>query len=770
MLLLPTVGNAEADKPRQIEEIIITAQKVEQDQQDVPISITVMDDEFIQAAAIGDLREASTYLPNVRVEGTSYSSPQVFIRGFGTNSFNPSFEPSVAVVIDDIYFARPTYLNESSYDLQRFEVLRGPQSTIFGRNTTAGVLKVVSQQANLEGFSGALNFKSESYGDQRVEAAVNTHLSNDLALRVSVLDWEREGRIINTMIDRLEDTRDQESFRLSLLWQASFEISHHLKFQRSLGKYNFWPRQLMALEEDTYNYLSGFDPEIEDDPYNFQTSFDFAGKMRNLSDTLQLTSTIEHGPALGAKHLTSTIVVSHSDLDARQTQDLDASPADLIYLDEVDGYDQQSAEWRLSGYADSLFGWGQDVEFLAGAYSYYSHFDIIADVYTGEDVHTYALTEDFQQLATGQSGARPFGLSSLLSLTPIKNPLAGTDYYRQDYYHDTATYALFGQFSWHINEHWQITPGIRLNYERKYSRAIGTPTCTTNQVEGSCISEFAIGAEPYDSGVVKQTDFSPTPALALSYHFNDRVNIFTAWRQGFKSGGINALSVKEDDLRFEPEEAETYEIGLRSRWLQNSLMLNITAFRMNFSNLQVLAWNGVFFDVTNAASAYSEGLETDLYWLTPWSPLSIRAAVGLLNARYKAYPNAPSPVYSEENTQDLAGKSMHFAPETTATIEAIFDGSLGPLELQLNLNLRHQGSHYADLDLDPNARIKTANVFSAYVSVFNASQSWRLTVGAKNLTDERSLNQVVDSFLFPGSYAATQNPGRSIYGNLQFNW
>ncbi|MEC9357651.1 MAG: Plug domain-containing protein, partial [Pseudomonadota bacterium] len=122
----------------QLEEIVVTAQKRQQSLQDVPLSVTAMDGDFIKDINAADLAEVSNYVPNVRVDADDLGSPQIFIRGFGTNAFNPSFESSVALVQDEIYYGRPGYFTESLFDVERVEVLRGPQGTLFGKNSIAG--------------------------------------------------------------------------------------------------------------------------------------------------------------------------------------------------------------------------------------------------------------------------------------------------------------------------------------------------------------------------------------------------------------------------------------------------------------------------------------------------------------------------------------------------------------------------------------------------------------------------------------------------------
>ena len=133
------------DPPRQLEEMVVTAQKTEQTLQEVPVSVTAIDGGFIQASGAADLADVSLYVPNVRVDADDLGSPQVFIRGFGTNAFNPSFESSVGFVQDEIYFGRPGYFTEAMFDVDSVEVLRGPQGTLFGKNTVAGVFNVISK-------------------------------------------------------------------------------------------------------------------------------------------------------------------------------------------------------------------------------------------------------------------------------------------------------------------------------------------------------------------------------------------------------------------------------------------------------------------------------------------------------------------------------------------------------------------------------------------------------------------------------------------------
>lgn len=773
-LALSGTALAQPDKPaRVIEEVVVTAQKSQQSLQDVPISISALSGDFMQENAIGDLVEVSTYVPNVRVEFTSPSSPQVFIRGFGTNSFNPSFEPAVGLVQDEVFFGRPSYFSESMYDLDRVEVLRGPQGTLFGKNTIAGVFNVASRGAPANvGSEGRMAYKHEEYGEQRLEAALGYRLSPSLGLRIAVLDWQRDGRLENTFLDRKEDDRDQQAWRLKLEWQPRDDLSLELLAQQSDTHVNFWPRQLMALDQDTRDYLQNFDPEIEDDPYDFQTSFSEPGTLYQGSDTLSLKANWDIGPVGGLNALDTTIIAAVSWLDVEQSQDLDVSPADLLNLDEVDDYRQTSLEWRFSGSADSLFGLGQSVEFIAGAYYFQSDFNIIADIIVGQDIASYLVTKDAQQMLTGSLDVPGNPLGGLLGglVPPLTDLINETDYYRFDYFQDTEAVALFGQVSWDITDKWVLTPGLRYNSETKKSTPTGTAVCT-NKGLLPCLTATLVGGQDYAPGTIERTESKLSPKLSLSYYLTDAISFYAAASMGFKSGGVNAISFSGEGLEYEPEQARSIELGMRSQLLDNTLKFNATLYRMDFDDLQVLAFNGLFFDVNNAAAAYSEGLETDIQWLTPYTPLSIDASIGYLRARYKDYDSAPAPITMGMGAQqDLSGKTLAFAPEVSATLSPSLEYSFGNLQLKATLNIQYRSEHFTDTDLDPNTEIPDTTQYAGNISLRHALQGWALTIGGKNLTDERRLNQVIDTALFPGTYNPSQNPGRSVFASVSVDW
>ncbi len=766
LLLMAGAVQAQSGGARVIEEVIITAQKTEQSIQDVPISVTAVDGDFMQEAGIGDLKELSVYVPNVRIDANDPGSPQIFVRGFGTNTFNPSFESSVGLVQDELFFGRAAYFTEAMFDIGRIEVLRGAQGTLFGKNTVSGVFNVFSRPVTDE-FAANAELRGGEHGEQRIEVGAGGMLTDWFGLRVSALDFQRDGELRNSFIQRDEENPDQDAQRLKLRFVPSDAMEIELVAVESDTAINYWPKQLKNLDADTRDYLDDFDPNIEDDPEDFNTSFNRPGVLEKGSTSYIGKLTYDFGPVGALDNLQTVLVVGDTELFVEQDQDLDVSPADLLTLFNREDYQQQTVEWRFTGDAESLFGLGSGLQFVAGAFYFDSDYELDAAVQVGEDIDSWLLTNDAAQLAGDDAPLLP-GLALLAQTTE-------NDRYSFRYRQNTESLALFGQLSLNLGEHWVITPGLRYNRETKTVDTAGTASCANSNPlipPLSCVTPFLLGSQDYDHRGLERDKKDLSPKLSVLYYLNDEVNVFATWSKGFKSGGFNSISFTGEDLEYDDENARSLELGMKGRFFDRTLSLNATVYRTEFDKLQVLAFNGVFFDVSNAATAISEGLEVDWQWLTPWEPLSISGSLGLLDAYYEDYSAAPAPVSQGiDQRQDLSGERIAFAPEQSATLTptlsfALFDA----LRLTTSVDVIHQGEQYTDTDLDENSRVPANTKFNLRLSLGGIDEVWNVTVGVKNATDKRTQNQVIDSVLFPGTYYAQQNPGRQAYAALRINW
>ncbi len=761
---------------RILEEVVVSAQKVDQSSQDVPISLTTVSGDFMREVGATGLQDIAPYIPNVRFSSdTDPALAQINIRGFGSNPLNSAFDSSVGFVQDDIFFNRPSYYNEAMFDIARVEVLRGPQGTLFGKNTIAGVFNVTTKGPSEE-FSGDVRFKRTDPAEQNVELGVGGAITDWLGIRVAASDVSRDGQLENQFLNRQDDEHDQNGQRIKLLFTPTEQLSVELMGVRSETSANYWGLQLAKLDDGTRSFLENYDANIEDDPYNFTSSYNQPGFIAKTSDTLGLKTEWNIGPVGALSNLIMAVVVGDTELTIDSMVDLDASPADLAILKVVSDYEQQSLEWRFTGSAESLFGIGTGVEFVVGAYVFDSRFRQNVEIAVGEDFGAYLTTEDAFQLIAGSAppGSGVLGALNLAGIGLISDLTAaaiGDDYVRLDYLLNVEAQAIFAQMSWSLSEKFVVTPGIRFNRENKVADASGAGVCQTAALGTPCIMESALSAEDYDERGLKRSEDDVSPKLSLQYYLNTDSNIFLTYARGFKSGGFNASSFGGEDLAFEPEEAATIEAGFKGEFFDNTLRLNAAIYQTQFDNLQVLAFNGAFFDVTNAASAISRGLEMDFVWLTPFEPLSVVGSLGLLDARYDSYPNAPAPVSAGVNSnQDLSGKRIAFAPEQSASITPTLILPVFGLAMQTSVDLLYQGDQYTDGDLDPNSYLPGFTQVSARISLGAPDQRWALSLGVSNLTDERVLNQVLDTVFFPGTYNARQKSGRKVFGALSLAW
>jgi len=763
---LPLPEDEAAELPQGLAEIVVTAQKRKQSLHDVPISVSALSSELLKDINASNLADASTYIPNVRVDADDLGSPQVFIRGFGTNTFNPSFESSVGFVQDEIFYGRGAYFTESMFDIERVEVLRGPQGTLFGKNTVAGLYNVVTA-APTDRFSGTLRLSAAEYNEQRLEGGVGGMITDWLGVRLGVLAQTGDGELYNQYLDRDENKMRQKAGRLKVRLLPHEDVTMDLTLQRSVTDINFWPYELLALDTGTRNYLRSFDPDIEDDPYNFRTSFDRPGFIRKHSATESLKTDWAIGDVGGIHDAQLTLIGGYSNLALNQLNDLDISPADLLRLENYEDYNQTSVELRFSGRTDSFLGLGGTVDFVTGGFFFKSDYKLRARIAVGDDIGSFVLTQDAWQLITGNLNALPGNIANLPILGRLLSGVIGDDDYTFNYTQKLESTALYAQMTWNITDHWSLTPGIRYNRETKDVNTAGTSHCRTAPL---CVTPTLLGSSDYALRNLKREEEDWSPKVALQYIWNPNLNVYGSYARGYKSGGFNSLSYTGTDLAFKPEKAGTAEVGFKGRFFERTLQLNMALYRTELENLQVLAFNGATTNVGNA-SATSQGLEADFQWLTPWRVLMINGSFGFIDATYDDYPNAPAPISSGINvTQDLKGKRLAFSPRQTATLTPMLTLPFGSYVARLSADAVWQGEQYTDTDLDPHARVGGHMEYAARLSLGRADDLWTLTIGGSNLTDKRVLNQVTDAVTFPGTYFAQPAAGRQFYAALAINW
>ncbi len=770
-------------RARGIEEIIVTAQRKEQSLKDVPISVSAFGGEFFKQAGIDNLHELAEFAPGVFVP-TNPCCMVVFVRGFGTPFAVSSFDPTVALVLDELLLPRDVYMTEPLYDLDRFEVLRGPQGALFGKNSPAGLFNVVTAKPSKE-LTGFLIGRIGTLGAHHVEAAIGGPLGTlgDVAqFRVAGLESQQAGDVENTKLGADDPAAVARGGRLSLALQPldDLEVLFIGSLAHSESRFH---GQAYKLSESSAEFLRQFDPKFEDDGFDHQTSID--GREPLSRDTHILQTTVRYALQrwLPLKDAELALVLGLSGFDFDRALDVDVSPADIVKLPSpVDFlHDQRSAELRFSGFVPAPFGFGE-IEVLTG-YLFFDS-DLLSRIpfVAGKDFDEYLLSEPAFELITGSPPPGGVGFEDLnaaaaaLGLDPIEDVRLlendGSLFFLDQ---QTRWHSPFGNLAWHPSERWTIGFGARLTVEEKQAHLVN-----------ECFSPGAfcsvLGIQEFDlDRARRETDFSPR--VTLQYFPFEELALYATRAQGFKSGAFNLLSFTTNNLEVGPEKTVSWEVGARGALFERTLSVGAALFNMDVEDLQLQNITGGQVLVRNAASARSRGLELDFQWLSPWEALSLRGAGALTDARFRRFPNALAPASSTATEQDLSGRRMPFVPKTqfvvTPEVRLPFAGpalplveSLLPPKLVLTtaLDVLYRSSQFLDYDLDPTAHQDSYVLLDGRIALSSAEKSWSFGILVENIADTDVLEATVDSVVFPGGFIALQEFQRRVAIELRYDW
>ncbi len=765
-----------APPPRrpQIEEIVVTAQKREQAIEDVPISLSVIDQNFIAEQGITDIREAMLFVPNVSVESAGFFvSPRV--RGFSFNNNNKAFEPPVGIAHDGIPYTRIPYFTGALFDVNRIEVLRGPQGTTFGKNTTAGLIHIISNDPAEES-RGYLDLQLGDLNRQRLEAAWGGPLiEGKLNLRVAGLSDEREGFVHNTthaiVPSAIEKMRGQkrEGGRVKLglpdLWGSELKFTFERVRMLSLGV----GVEILRSAPELRDVVRRYDPQADFTGGNFINSIDGPDFRDVHIETL-------HGEwrrDLGAWSLTA--VGSHSVLEQDLAADVDFTPAPGLNIYGSDRSPTSTLELRVaSPLFDGLFGLGGgSSELLAGVF--WQHREIQDSLL---QVELFLLP--FLEITAG-ANADDLNSPGGLPLPPnISGPDQSVREQSSQFFGQRAdTLAVFGQLEYHLAPRWTLQLGGRLGMEDKrasWVQVFDTPPPNTGLT--------ATGLEEFTAAHgIEERQFQPK--VSLNFQPRDGISLFAHWSRAFKGGGFNAFAFRgnEDELLYGPEQAEELGFDAKIKLLDGAAKLNISLYRMDIDDFQVLTREqqrttvglGIS-KVVNAATARAQGIEADLtMFLSRWAMLI--ATTGFNDTEYLDFPINECPAdrpdtdgdYNQLTGEgdprcDASGQPFAFAPRWNSTLTTLFRWPVGKLDLKAGFTIEHQTDQFLDVDLDP--RKVQEDFFRYKASLGLESDRWSFKLIGENLSDE--VTYIRQGDVLPGTFVGGTEPPRTLYG--QFRW
>ncbi|TDF79879.1 TonB-dependent receptor [Pseudomonas sp. H9] len=597
----------------QLKTVTVTARRREESAQEVPTPISVLDGQTLETQRVYRIQDLQQLVPSVNVAYMHARQSSVSIRGLGNNPASDGLEGSVGLYLDNVYLGRPGMAVFDLMDIEQLEVLRGPQGTLFGKNTTAGVINISTRAPSFTPERSIETSVGED-GYFQTKGTLSGPLSETLAGRISAYRTRSDGDIKNEYDGNMLNGGSRQGFRGQLLYKPNEQFN-----LRWIGDYNEEDSsagtRLLYSTGPTINGVNRYEARAK---AAGATLIDGDKRKVNL-DTDQQVTVFQGGTSLEANwtldnDFTLTSVSSYRwwDFTPRNDEGLNVPAA---YNSGVSVRDKQySQEFRLASPTGGFF------DYVLGAYYFGSDLDNKSFVYYGPQADIWNGT--------------PAG--ALANVTTLGKGHIETD-----------SFALFGQGTWHLTERLDFTAGIRGTYEEKSAWVNRAAPVGGADVTGAAAAVRQGRTGAYDSGDLNQYTFSPSGLLNLSYHFSDDLLGYATLSHGEKSGGVNltvatAPVAGADSLLVGTERANNAELGLKSTLWDRRLQLNANLFWTEVHGYQTNAYdeaNRVQY-LTNAGSVRSRGVEVEST-LVPVRGLTLNLNGSYNDVRYLSYKDAP---------------------------------------------------------------------------------------------------------------------------------
>jgi outer membrane receptor protein involved in Fe transport len=724
------LGAFHASAQQALEEVIVTAQKRSESLQDVPISITAITGAKMEEAGVFKIEDLQTFTPNLSMTETGIST-QIYIRGIGTGN-NQGFEQSVGQYIDGIHYGRQQLLRAPFLDLERVEVLRGPQSILFGKNSVAGALNMVTAKPTNE-FEGRLTGKYSPDGDiTEFTGIVSGGLTDNLFGRLSARKYDEDGWMENTTLGDDEPERDEWAVRGILLWNPTEKLS--ITFKAEHDEFDVNGRQIEIIQDDpalpgspipgaTFSQILGIlghPGGIEEARQNNKRQRDEREESSNEIQNYTLTLDYQWGE----NTLTAITGVVGYEFQEHCDCDFVAAPIFDVYIDEE--YDQFSQEIRL------VSPGGDTIDWIGGIFYQESELDYW----------------DFLSVPPNSV----LGLLSGGALEPLTDT-AG----RRDYNLDSEAWSVFGQATWNISDTLRLTLGARYTEEDKEAdREVNIV-----DIDGSPVSKplspvlwtavFGVENQQFTGhfldGDRSEEDFNPL--VNLQWDVTGDIMLYAAYTEGSKSGGFDARSNSTASWEFEGEEAKTYEVGMKSFLADNTLEFNAALYFTEYDDLQIAQFDGTLgFNVGNAAETEVWGVELDGRWAIT-DNLIASYGLAYLDHEYKDYRNGncynrqvpDGDVVDGIQLCDYTGKSGQYTPEWSGFLSLAHTWPItGSLDLNTAFDLSYSDEQNTHVNLDPQWEVDSITTMNLRVGLYH--QRWDVALLFQNFTDEQQYTYV----------------------------
>ena len=790
----------EDDSARTLQTVTITATKREQTLQDVPVAVSVVDESVIEKSSIIDLNDLQSIVPSLSVEQLQSSANTNFIiRGFGNGANNAGIEPSVGVFIDGVYRSRSAAQIADLPNIERVEVLRGPQSTLFGKNASAGVISIVTKKPEYE-FGGSGEATVGNYNLFRVAGDITGPITDKVAYSLAANYNTRDGYAKDLNTGAKLNDRDRWGVRGQLLIEPTDKLSF-----RIIGDYDKI-NELCCVAGNVVNGPTGaavmalggnLDPES---PFSYEVYNNFNSTNKVENGGLSLQGDYD----MGFASLTSITAYRTSKL--KTDQDSDFTSADLLSKNanqtDIDTFTQ---ELRLTSNGTGAVDW------MVGAFYFDESVDIKNAITYGSDIRGY-----IDLLSSGLlTGLEPvvFGVAPGTFFQPGQGM---SETYGQD---DTA-FSLFGNVDWHITD--RLTATVGLNYTQDNKDAFGNVVSTdafsaidlgplapyisqatlgglliqagVDPTNPAAVAAFA-GAYPdvfaqmqagaatatpslqtlqffpqfvnfpnaVETGSTNDSDTSYT--LRLAYDVSDNINVYGSYATGFKAsswnlsrdsrptpagyaglvtGGLATPNLTTGTRFAGPEDSEVFEIGLKGAW--STFAINLALFDQTIKGFQSNVFTGTGFALANAGEQSTQGLEIDATW-NATENLTLGVAGTFLDPVYDSF--------KESASGDISGQTPYGISKTSTSASALYTFNFEGLDAFVRGDWQYEGpSTYSDNPVSQAiiGEEREYNLFNASLG-FTSESGISFTFWGRNIFDEQYVSVAFPSVAQSGSFS-----------------
>lgn len=706
-----------------LEEIIVIAQKREQSVLDVPVAVSVLTGESLEASGISSVGELSMIAPSVRFAGSVSSSGQgMLIRGVGGAAFATGFEGSVGTMIDGVVTGPGGSSIAEFWDIERIEVLRGPQGTLFGKNTSAGAVNIISKQPTSEFEAEAGVRWGEEFDELRLDGVVSGPLSENLTGRVAAFWYDQgEGYVDNVILNDTENKKERWGIRLKTAYESG-PLSVNVSLAYDEQDNNCCVRTFSAIDNSSAGALtaffllpslaaSGVEPSLSNrtsiaDEVIFED-------VENLHGVLEVAWELESGHVIKS-------ITGYRDWEQEEYNDVDFLPLDVISGQIFNSLELFTQELQLLSPA------GQNLEYVLGLYYYDTEIS------------------DNTILDGGTSITGVFGSTEWDNTVDVEN------------------IAVFGHATYKFSDQWSAYAGVRYISE----------DIDAQGVRGGNFFAFPGDFAPASAS---SSDNDWVGTAGVQFYPAEKTMVYASVSRGYKGSAIDTtiggsfFTGNPNQAVLNPETVLSYELGVKTALLDGRVLLNAAAFMSEFDDFQATAFNGTSYVLRNAGVLDSDGVELDVTALL-WEGATLVFNAAYIDATFDEFTGAPCTVAQNADgscvanggVQDLSGQPLNNSSEWQYTVNLKQAFKVGQLNAYAVAEYAWQDDVVFDGDLDPFTAQDSFGVANFRLGVTTANDRYDLALFARNAFDEDYSLRIADAPLYSGAYASYPAPGRSV--------